>query len=199
MKRRNMVLGLAALSCVCALAGATNVLTTQAQTILDETKFQMLQATSVRLENPVGLRFHTIASEFRQDLTAIYPENAYTYDWYTEIRFKRWEGEYITHKDTEYKHYVTYKTQVGAVAWKDDGWNTVLLDIPLLDASLGLPSDMAMQITAQSYVVVQDWQGEIVYQLETDSLTYSAAKTASRALAFGLYPLSTYISASISS
>ncbi len=192
MRRKNVVLGLAALACACAFAGTANTLTTQAQTVLDESKFQMLQATSVRMgdgtqENPVGLRFHTIATEFKEDLQDVYPESSYRYNWYTELRFKRWQGDYVTYKTTEYKKYTSYEKKVGAVVWKDDGWNTVLLNIPLLDASLGLPSDVAMQITAQSYVTVQDAQGTIVYQAESDSLTYSAAKTASHALARGMY------------
>ena len=67
---------------------------------------------------------------------------------------------------------------MGTLVGEDDGWNTVLLNIPMMDASLGLPSDAAMQITAQSYVEVKDKAGAIVYQAETQSLTYSAAKTA---------------------
>ena len=193
MNKKGLVVGLASMAVACVFAGTAHTLNAQAQTVLDESKFQMLQATSVRMgtgtkEDPTGLRFHTIATEFKEDLQDVYSENTYHYNWYTEIRFKRWQGDtYLDGKNNEYKKYTTYENQVGTLVWKDDGWNTVLLNIPMMDASLGLPSDAAMQITAQSYVEVKDKTGVIVYQAETQSLTYSAAKTASHALARGLY------------
>lgn len=194
--RKWLIGGLAALAVISSAFATTQAVRSDAAVVLDKSKFQMSQVTSVRMgdgtrADPTGLRFHTIAEEFKSDLEAVYSTDTYDYDWYTELRFRRWEGATYTvvKKDVEYvyKQYKPYETRVGAMVWKDDGWNTVLLDIPMLDAELGLPSDMALQITAQSYVNVTDANGDVVYQAETQSLTYSAAKTASWALAQGQY------------
>ena len=108
-----------------------------ADTVIDESKFTMYQGASVRTTgtaeepNATGLRFKTLASEFKEDLNAVYPTSAYNYQWYTELCMKKWEGEtyparikkgddYVT---VDYKKYEAYEIQVNAKVWHEEGWD----------------------------------------------------------------------------
>ena len=169
----------------------------QAQSTIDESKFTMYKGASVRMDgtteypNAKGLRFKTYAEEFKDDLHAVYSPSKYTYHWYTQLRFQTLKSG----STTEYQAYVA---EVNANVWHSEGWNTVLLDIPT--------SAMATDITAQSFVEVKNKSGEVVYEADTITRTYSAAETASWALAYNMYSndtqknfLLTYVNSAISS
>ena len=151
---------------------------TQAQTTIDESKFTMYKGASVRMDgtaeypNAKGLRFKTYAEEFKDDLHAVYSPDDYTYHWYTEIRFQMLKNGSTT-------EYEAFTTEVNANVWHSEGWNTVLLDIPT--------SAVATDITAQSFVEVKNKSGAVVYEADTVTRTYSAAETASWALAYNMY------------
>ena len=186
---------LAVLAVASASIGAGMV--TQAQTTIDESKFTLYKGASVRMDgtteypNAKGLRFKTYAEEFKDDLHAVYSPSKYTYHWYTQLRFQTLKSG----STTEYQAYVA---EVNANVWNSEGWNTVLLNIPT--------SAMATDITAQSFVAVKDKKGAVVYEADTDTRTYSAAETASWALAYNMYSndtqknfLLTYVNSAISS
>lgn len=113
--------------------------------------------TSVRLvvgtkEDPSGLRFKTVTPA---------GESAYV-EAYTNITFT---SNVVTNKNPN-GDAVNYSAKVPTSSWTEDGWNTVLLEIP--------STDYGTQITAQSYVKVSDTE---VYV--TEAKTTSIAKTAS--------------------
>ena len=80
--------GLVGLLAVMALASASigAGVVTQAQTTIDESKFTMYKGASVRTDgtaeepNAKGLRFKTYATEFKEDLQAVYSPSTYTYN-----------------------------------------------------------------------------------------------------------------------
>ncbi len=190
--------------CLCLLAlmalasasiGAGMV--TQAQSTIDESKFTMYKGASVRVEGTTekpdakGLRFKTYANEFKDDLYSVYSPSNYNYQWYTQLRFKLL-------KDGSTVNYESYTADVNANVWNDEGWNTVLLQIPT--------SAAATDITAQSFVEVKSKNGATVYEASTEARTYSAAETASWALAYNLYAndtqknfLLSYVNAAVTS
>lgn len=152
----------------------------------------MYQATSVRTEGnaqntrATGLRFMTLATDFKEDLNAVYSTSLYSYRWYTELRFKRWEGETYdkqvkvngVYETVAVKVYESYELTVAAKAWHETGWNTLLMDIPALtqaDVDAGFSANTALDITAQSFVEIRDKAtGDIVYAADSD--TYQTVK-----------------------
>ena len=186
MRKTKQAIALVFASMVSVLLGGVLTINADAATTVDESKFVMYHGASVRTEgtsehpNATGLRFKTYASEFKDQLNAVYPVQAYDYRWYTELRFKMWDGVSM---NGDLKQYTTYESQVSASVWNDDGWNTVLLNIPN-DA-------VAIDITAQSFVEITNENGGTVYEMNTKSVTYSAAQTASWALALHSYQTET--------
>ena len=151
-------------------------------TTIDESAFTMYKGASVRVDgtaehpNAKGLRFKTYATEFKDDLLAVYPEDTYKYHWYSELRFKMWDGVSM---NGDLVQYTSYESQVNANVWHEEGWNTVLLAIP--------DNAVAIDIAAQSFVEVKDKNGATVYALSTNTVQYSAAQTASWALSYNAY------------
>ena len=119
-----------------------------------------ITATAVRTQDPSGLRFKTVATNMTPELMAQYP-NA---ECYTTLTFTSSVGG-------EEKE---YRTNVPATIWRPegDGWNTVLLDIPV--------SDYATEVTAQSFIKISD-----TVQYETKTVTSSIGKTASESILAG--------------
>ncbi len=198
MKHKKAFMGILTLGLLTSFSLGASMITL-AESEIDESKFTMYQGASVRTEgtaqypNAQGLRFKTYAAEFKSDLQAVYSPNQYNYNWYTQIRFKLYSS---TSGDTDV--YESYTTDVPAYSWHADGWNTVLLDIPT--------SAVAVDITAQSFVEVKNKNGTTVYETNTEPRTYSAAETASWALAYNMWKtdtektfLESYVKAAVSS
>ncbi len=164
------------------LGGSLLVKQASAVSQIDESAFVMYQGASVRTEgtqehpDATGLRFKTFASDFKEDLQAVYPVGTYDYSWYTQLRFTMWDGVSM---NGDLKKYTSYESNVPTSVWNEDGWNTVLLNIP--------DNALAIDITAQSFVEVKNANGDTVYALNTKAVTYSAAQTASWALAYNLW------------
>ena len=177
-----LALSLLAATFTACLGGSLMIQQASAASQIDETAFVMYKGASVRTEgtqeypNATGLRFKTYASDFKEDLQAVYPVGTYDYSWYTQLRFTMWDGVSM---NGDLKKYTSYESNVPTSAWNEDGWNTVLLNIP--------DNALAIDITAQSFVEVKDANGDIVYALNTKAVTYSAAQTASWALAYNLW------------
>lgn len=160
---------------------------------IDESKFEMMLATSVRIgqgtqEDPTGIRFKTVATEFKADLERVYPTHLYSYNWYTEMRVHLLEpttaeeGFSAVYKEAE------RTANVPASVWHSEGWNTVLLNLNQEGYADVLGTVFGSYIGAQSFVEVKEKStGNCVYTASTDSYANTAAYTASWALNSGAY------------
>lgn len=179
---KRLALSLLAVSVMACLGGSLLVQDASASSKIDESAFVMYKGASVRMEGTAehpdakGLRFKTFAQDFKADLNAVYPTTTYDYMWYTELRFKMWDGVSM---NGDLQQYTSYETQVNANVWHEEGWNTVLLNIP--------DNAVAIDIAAQSFVEVKNKNGDTVYTADTNTVQYSAAQTASWALAYKLW------------
>ncbi len=185
MRHKKAYVGALALGLLASFSVGASLLTA-ADSEIDASKFTMYKGASVRTEGTAqypkaqGLRFMTYATEFKTDLEAVYSPYKYDYSWYTQLRFKLWDGVTM---DGSNKQYTSYTTDVPTSAWHADGWNTVLLNIPT--------NAVAVDITAQSFVEVKNANGNTVYEMNTEPRTYSAAEAASWALAYNMWTTDT--------
>lgn len=153
---RKKFIGVAALAFVAALSAGVASVNVQANTDNTLSGFA-ITATSVRTNEPAGLRFKT---DVGADAKTTYADA----ECYTVVSFTS------SVSGTE----KTYTAEVPAQVWRaeEDGWNTVLLDIPA--------SDYATEITAKSFIVGEN------FTYETAPVTVSIADTAAKALVDGI-------------
>lgn len=121
-----------------------------------------INGAAVRTEDPVGLRFKTVAERLTPTMKKYNPDAEY----YTVLTF-------TSSVEGESQEYTLTRN---ADVWRADGsgWNTVLLGIP--------ESDYTTEITAQSFIKLNGRENAF-YQ--TEKVTISITQTAAAAISYG--------------
>ena len=162
MELRKKILGLATIAFVATLGFGVAGINASAEEPTVTAKFEMVENTQIRINDPSGIRFLTDVNEtYKTELAKTYSTENHTWVWGTELTF------------TDVKNN-TWTIDAKTEKWieNDTRWYTTLVGIP--------NTDYLTEITAESYVKIYDAEETLVYtETVSNPQTSSIARTAS--------------------